>query len=75
MVVVVLDVVVVNVVDVVVVDLVAVDAVLDVIDVKLAVEVVDVDEEETLASSAIASAASLSNVVSWCMIGDSVVPM
>ena len=75
MVVVVLDVVVVNVVDVVVVDLVAVDAVLDVIDVELAVEVVDVDEEKTLASSAIASAASLSNVVSWCMIGDSVVPM
>ena len=75
MVVVVLDVVVVNVVDVVVVDLVAVDAVLDVIDVELAVEVVDVDEEKTLASSAIASAASLSNVVSWCIIGDSVVPM
>ena len=75
MVVVVLDVVVVNVVDVVVVDLVAVDAVLDVIDVELAVKVVDVDEEKTLASSAIASAASLSNVVSWCIIGDSVVPM
>ena len=57
MVVVVLDVVV---VDVVVLDLVAVD-------VELTVEVVDVDEEKTLASSAIASAASLSIVVSWCI--------